>query len=121
VPTLYVLDEDGRPRREPDLAVWARWMDLTGREMETTDGPVGRRLGHTRIDDEVRVSTLFLGEDRAMVPGGVPILFETMIFGGPYDCRQWRYPTRDLALRGHTAVVEALLLGHDPDDATWPV
>jgi hypothetical protein len=32
---------------------------------------------------------------------GLPILFETMIFGGEHDQYQDRYATRDEALEGH--------------------
>jgi hypothetical protein len=113
----YVLDADGLPRPEPDLVAWNCWMDRTGREMAATDAAVGRRLARTSIGDGVHVSTVFVGlaDVMILVFGGPPVLFETMIRGGPHDCRQWRYSTRDQALHGHTVVVEALLYGRDLD------
>ena len=37
---------------------------------------------------------------------GVPILWETMVFGGPLDQEQRRYHTRQEALAGHEQMVE---------------
>jgi len=48
-----------------------------------------RIVAKTDIDGEVEVSTVFLGLDHA-VWDGPPMLFETMIFGGPHDNSQWR-------------------------------
>lgn len=52
------------------------------------------------------MSTVFLGLDHNF-SGGEPILFETMIFGGPLDGEQRRYHTYDQAERGHTEAVAA--------------
>ena len=60
----------------------------------------------------VSVSTVFLGMDHstynffaknltAIVGGGDPVLFETMIFGGEHDQYQERYCTWDEAEKGH--------------------
>lgn len=106
----YVLDEAGVPVPEPDLMTWARWF-----EQAHEDNASRLRVSRTEIAD-VHVSTVFLGTDHAFM-GGPPVLFETMIFGGPYDQWQWRYHTRDEALRGHTAAVEALILDRDPSEA----
>ena len=46
------------------------------------------------------VSTVFLGLDHAH-DGSQPVLFETMVFGGPLDEEQWRYHTWDEAVEGH--------------------
>lgn len=65
----YVLD--GRvPRKEPDSRKWALWF-------ETAD----RRVASDSIGS-MRISTVFLGIDHSF-GGGSPLLFETMIFGGP--------------------------------------
>lgn len=62
-----------------------------------------RRVGFTTIHD-VDISTVFLvidhGYDR------VPLLFETMVFGGDMDGYCWRYPTYQDAEAGHEEVVE---------------
>lgn len=87
----YILD-----RHEPkkvDLMTWATWY-------ETAD----RHVDQTTIDN-VNVSTVFLGFDHRFGPEGRPILFETMIFGGKHDQKQWRYCTWDEAVAGHAAAV----------------
>src|SRR5215467_9051102 len=57
------------------------------------------RIGHTRIG-QVTVSTVWLGLDHRFGEGP-PIIFETMVFGGPDDQRQERYCTEAEALLGH--------------------
>ena len=52
-----------------------------------------------------RVSTVFLMFDHAFLPGSPPVLFETMVFGGPHDQDQRRYHTWDEAAAGHAEVV----------------
>jgi hypothetical protein len=65
------------------------------------------RVARTEINDKCAVSTVFLGLDHQWGEGD-PILFETMIFGGPLDQEMWRYETWDQAERGHEdAVTEA--------------
>lgn len=68
-------------------------------------GPGGeerRRVRETKIhDDDVRVSTVFLGIDHNHSFHGPPVLFETMVFGGKYDREQRRYCTWDEAVAGH--------------------
>lgn len=57
-----------------------------------------QRVSHdevTRPDsDPVSVSTVFLGMDHRHFGEGPPILFETMVFGGPLDMQQVRYDLR---------------------------
>jgi len=52
----------------------------------------------------VEVSTVFLALDHAH-DGGKPVLFETMIFGGPLNEEQYRYCTWDEAVVGHREAV----------------
>ena len=55
----------------------------------------------TSETEEIRVSTKFLlGINHCWVTGEEPILFETMVFGGPWDHKQWRYSTWDQAELG---------------------
>ena len=67
--------------------------------------------GHRHVADTmiagVRISTVFLGMDHSfsLYKEHVPILFETMIFGGKHDQYQKRYATWDEAERGHAAAV----------------
>lgn len=60
--------------------------------------------------DEATVSTVWLGVDHSF-GSGPPLLFETMIFDGPYDHDQWRYPTEAEALAHHDQLVAALRQG----------
>lgn len=61
---------------------------------------------------EVRVSTVFLGIDHNFWGHGPPLIFETMVFGGPSDQYQQRYSTEAAALAGHDQVVSAVRDGH---------
>ncbi len=51
------------------------------------------------------VSTVWLGLDHSFDGKGPPIIFETMIFGGPINGYQWRYSTKEEALAGHKKVL----------------
>jgi hypothetical protein len=75
----FILDNYGRPVRESDLHKWAQWFETAKRHVaQDTIGPS-------------RVSTVFLGLDHAFEPNAqAPILWETMVFGGPLDQEQDR-------------------------------
>lgn len=90
----YILDEHGEPRLEPDIRKWAEWF-------ETAD----RLVARTQIGD-VLVSTVFLGSDYNFGGEGLPLPFETMVFGGPLDEEQRRWHRRTEAEAGHKATVE---------------
>jgi hypothetical protein len=93
----YILDG-----REPvpcdDVLAWAAWY-------ETADRSVGR----AELPGGVLVSTVFLGLDHDFARVGalehVPVLFETMIFGGPLDEYRARYCTWEEAEAGHAEAV----------------
>ena len=63
-----------------------------------------RRVDETEVDG-ARVSTVFLVLDHSF-DEGVPVLFETMVFGGVLDMEQDRYCTWDEAVAGHAAMVK---------------
>lgn len=86
----YILDAAGEPVPEPDVLTWAKWFEEHTKE---------RIVGYTKISDEVSVSTVFLALDHGY--SGEPILYETMVFGGPLDETQDRYATRRAAEKGH--------------------
>lgn len=68
------------------------------------------RVASTNIG-EAWVSTVWLGLDHNFLPGGIPVIFETMIFGGPLDQWQDRYHDEAEALEGHLvacALVKAI-------------
>jgi hypothetical protein len=64
----------------------------------------------------ILVSTVFLGLDHGWGDDEDPLLFETMVFGGPNDQDCIRYTTWAEAERGHFATVGALeaRLGRQP-------
>ena len=72
------------------------------------------QLKKTLLPNKVMVSTVFLGIDHNL-NGGPPILFETMVFGGPHNEYQERYATWDQAEKDHDRVVEALKAGKSPE------
>jgi hypothetical protein len=86
---LYILDENGNPQPESDTLAWGRWSQSHSRQIAMD------------FEGNVRVSTVFLGVDHRMFGGGLPILWETMIFGGRHDQYQERYTTRAEAEAGH--------------------
>jgi hypothetical protein len=92
----YMLDGQGNPVPERDLLTWARWMETGTRVLKQTD------LGIWGF-----VSTVFLALDHNFCLGldAKPVLWETMIFGGPYDQEQYRYSSREEALAGHEELV----------------
>lgn len=92
----YILDADGNPVPCPDLMTWGRWM-------QTAD----RHVALTRFEG-VRISTVFLGLDHSW-DDGPPVLFESMVFGGPLDGEMRRYTSRADADAGHTALCVAVM------------
>ena len=88
----YILD--GKRAVEcDDLMTWAKWYE----------NHENRRVADETIDG-VRVSTVFLSLDHSF-GGGPPMLFETMVFGGPRDQEQYRCTTWDEAEAMHKAIV----------------
>lgn len=89
-PSHYVLVGD--EIRPASLLEWARFFEAGNRA-------IGKDyLGPNR---EVFVSTVFLGLDHNFFGSGPPVLFETMIFGGPHDEFCDRYRTVAEAREGH--------------------
>lgn len=68
-------------------------------------GSSNRHVDNTYLEDGTHISTVFLGLDHSF-GDGPPILFETMIFGGPEDEYQERYSTWEEAEEGHKKAVE---------------
>jgi len=94
----YILDVDGAtPVPEPDLFAWGRWLQTADRHVAVTT------FGTSRI------STVFLGLDHSWDDGPhAPVLWESMVFGGPLDGEQRRYTSRADADAGHTALCLAV-------------
>ena len=88
----YIL-RDKTPILEPDLLACGRWFGEN------------RAVARTVIKDTT-ISTVFLGIDHSFSDDGPPILFETLVFGGPLNDEQARYATWDEAEKGHATIVE---------------
>lgn len=79
-----------------DVVEWGRWYSENRRQRGVAFDVVGAS----------RVSTVFIGLDHRLLGDGPPLIFETMVFGGPLDQAMDRYSTWDEAERGHAAMVE---------------
>jgi hypothetical protein len=92
----YILNEQGQTVATPDVLTWARWF-------EQAEAVKQRVVKQDHVGD-VLVSTVFLALDHAF-GGGLPILWETLVFGGPFDGEMARYVTRGEAEEGHDRMV----------------
>lgn len=90
----YILDADRNPVPATDLMEWARAFDGQN-----------RNVAKTTVYDGCEVSTVFLGLNHQFGQGP-PLLFETMVFGGPFDQEQDRYSTWAEAEAGHARMVD---------------
>lgn len=97
----YQLDDDGNPVPVADLLGW-------GTAMRTRHAKFN--LKHYCWWEGLvpfpfaSVSTVFLGLDHSFGRSR-PLLYETMIFGGPLSDEQWRYATEKEARAGHKKAV----------------
>lgn len=94
----YIL-RDKRAVAVDTCEEWGRWLELSSRD--------GSRIVGNWQRDGVTVSTVFLGLDHGF-GGGPPLLFETMIFGGPHDGEQWRFSTWEAAEAHHMEMCRVL-------------
>lgn len=98
----YILNENKEPVAV-DMLQWAEWSgDQTKKIVKQNNFP-----------DGVRVSTVFLGLDHAW-GNEIPILFETMIFGGEHDQFQEHYSTWAAAEEGHQRAIELVFSVSNP-------
>jgi hypothetical protein len=93
---IGMYDFDGQP-----IPMW-EWMALFWTE--------DRCVAATRIDDEVGVSTVWLGVD-TVDDRDPPLIFETLVFGGPYNGVTWHTPNRHAALAAHDQAVATVRAG----------
>ena len=92
----YILDPDGQPQLVEDVLEWARWLETSNTE---------RIVVQTELDGDILISTVFLALDHSFGRELQPILWETMIFGGPHDGYQERYTSHADAEAGHRRAV----------------
>lgn len=84
---------------------WAAGFEAAiARNGDPRPGDGWARVAYDNIGDAT-VSTVFDGVDRRYFGPGPPILFETMVLGGPCDGQGERYATWDEAEAGHTAML----------------
>ena len=105
---FYTLDDAGNAVPEPDMSKWAAWFEANH------DKRIIKKSRVTIGYIEAEVSTIFLGININSHPKDPPILWETMILPISNFDYQWRYTSRDDALRHHGAVVQALQEGKEP-------
>lgn len=89
------------PTPVTDVREWADWFERHWDERVVAVDKVG----------ETRMSTVFLATDYDFTGAGIPVLFETMLFGGDYDGQQWRWRSWEEAERGHRRIRSALKRG----------
>lgn len=93
----YILDGK-KPIPCSDLMEWASWFETSN-----------RRVAQDEIGD-AQISTVFIGLDHSF-GNGPPLVFETMIFGGPHDQHQTRASTWDEAEQQHAEAVAMVRSG----------
>lgn len=93
----YILE--GREVTAAPFMEWAMWFEHVGK---------GRIVAQTKCGERL-VSTVFLSLDHNWSGQGPPLIFETMIFGGPVPGSeplfQCRWSTYDEAEHGHDYTV----------------
>lgn len=92
----YIESVTGIPVQVDDVLIWSEWFAANG----------DARIVRKDFVGETEVSTVFLGLDHNHTNEGPPILYETLVFGGPLNDEMWRYPTRETAEAGHEAMVK---------------
>ncbi len=97
--TMYYILDDKKHPVLADFATWSQWF-------ETAQSDIARMTCYTELTDDVHVSTVFLSIDHRFDGNGAPILYETMVFGGPLSDSQERYTTRQEARLGHEQWVQ---------------
>jgi hypothetical protein len=92
--THYIIDGNGNFRKAKSEEEYFQNYYSGLRQIELTQ------------NDEVSVSTIFLGNDHnyGLNEDSTPILFETMVFGGEYNELCFRYRTLEEARTGHKDV-----------------
>ena len=89
----YILDDKKRIVSCSDFSVLSKYLGMS----------VGR-VSHNGVE----VSTVFMVMEHGRDELDRPILFETMVFGGPHDGLQQRYCTWQEAEAGHESMLWVL-------------
>lgn len=103
---LYILSDTGAPVPEPDVIKWGQWYE--NRE--------ACRVDSTHVGN-ARVSTVFLGMDYSLGDAGGPILWETMVFGGPlHEERDRCGGNREQAEAMHSEMIRRVTLAANAEN-----
>jgi hypothetical protein len=85
----YILDKENKPVKST-IIQHSEWIEAN---------PERKAVKQEHIGD-IFISTVFLGLDHSW-NSDIPVLWETMIFGGEHDQYQDRYTSHEDALEGH--------------------
>jgi hypothetical protein len=97
----FKLDSDNNPIPCSEVFEYEEWFMKHGTTVAQT-----KFLDTKNIN--INVSTVFLGLDHSY-NSTVPILWETMVFGGPFDQQSVQYSSFKDALKGHNIVVDGII------------
>lgn len=95
-PRLWGMDADHNLHPCYNMEEWARAYDWSTHLVDCTG------------NENICVSTVFLGVDHNFYGEGAPLLFETMVFGGEQDGYQMRWSTYDEAVAGHKVITASV-------------
>ena len=87
----YILSKDKKVIKEPNLDIWSKSRAKSNWLVQKNVIP----------DKNIEISTVFLGIDHSFSGAKEPLLFETMVFGGPLDQEMDRCSTYKQAERMH--------------------
>ena len=112
-PWHFYFDRQGEPIDEDRFGVLHDDEDYKRIGLDTY--PSLEDVAGDPLDPEpvATISTVWMGINHAFRPGR-PAIFETMIFGGPYDQGCARYSTEADAVEGHWRTMEDLRAGRAP-------
>lgn len=82
---MYVLADDGMT---PVAVSLDNPADVE--RLKAMEAGAMRKVANTEFGSFCEVSTVFLSTDHNFRFVGPPVLWETMVFGGPWDEEQWR-------------------------------
>jgi len=99
----YILDN-----HTPVEATMNDWIDWQ------SNHKVHIALDNVVLDEPITISTMFFGINLSFDPERLE-LFETVVFGGEYDERKWRYLSWDDAVNGHNDVVRKIVKSYYKD------
>lgn len=114
----YTLDENNKPVAAVDLHQWAEWFEKSNRVVRRTIIKITQPTTQptTQLSlfvEDITVSTVFLGLDHSFGRHGPPVLWETLVFGGPNADDMERYASMEEAVLGHFRMVETVAAALD--------